>query len=138
VRVDAIRDSSPHDYVAGRFNGNGSQTINYADFDQLSKGGKGGFDSSAGAVHETTEAYAGLTEGGPGKTVLDFHKTGISYENMVRADKGLGARGSEVSDTFGRETFVTVDYTTHVEHYTLVQTGQGKFVVKDVKVEKKQ
>jgi hypothetical protein len=44
---------------------------------------------------------------------------------------------SEVSNTFGNETFVTVDYTTHVEHYTLVQTGQGKFAIKDVKVEKK-
>ena len=137
VRIDAIRDSSPHDYVGGKFNDNGSQTINYADFDQLSKGGKGGFDSPAAAVHETTEAYAGLTEKGPGKTVLDFHKTGISYENMVRADRGLGARKSEVSNTFGNETFVTVDYTTHVEHYTLVQTGQGKFAIKDVKVEKK-
>jgi len=39
--------------------------------------------------------------------------------------------------TFGNETFVTVDYTTHLEHYTVVQTGQGKFVIKDVVVEKK-
>ncbi len=56
---------------------------------------------------------------------------------MVRADRGFGARQSEVSNTFGNETFVSVDYTTHVEHYTLVQTGQGKFAIKDVKVEKK-
>jgi len=52
VRVDAIRDSSPHNYVGGRFNDNGSQTINYADFDQLSKRGKGGLDSPASTVHE--------------------------------------------------------------------------------------
>jgi RHS repeat-associated protein len=92
VSVNAIRDSSPHDYVGGKFEGGGKQTINYADIDQLSKGGKGGLDSPASSVHETTEAYAGLTDSGPGKTMLDFHKTGISYENMVRGDRGLGAR----------------------------------------------
>jgi len=138
VRVDAIRDSSPHDYVAGRFNGNGSQTINYADVDKLSQ--KGGFDSRAGAVHETTEAYAGLLD--PKKTPEENHyEAGIPYENKVRQDLGLGRRvpGSETGGmTFGNETFVEVDYTTHKEFYTVVQTGQGKFVIKDVRVEKKQ
>lgn len=40
------------------------------------------------------------------------------------------------SSFWANETFVTVDYTTHLEHYTLVHTGQGKFVIKDVKVDK--
>ena len=52
VTVNAIRDTSPHEYVVGKFEGSGKQTINYADVDALSK--KGGFDSRAGAVHETT------------------------------------------------------------------------------------
>jgi RHS repeat-associated protein len=137
VTVNAIRDSSPHDYVGGKFEGGGKQTINYADVDALSK--KGGFDARAGAVHETTEAYAGLLD--PSKSAREHHlETGIPYENKVRQDLGLGRRvpSSETGGlTFGNETFVTVDYTTHLEHYKVVQTGQGKFVIKDVVVEKK-
>lgn len=67
-------------------------------------------------------------------------EVGIPYENKVRQDLGLGARVPESERgalTIGNETFVTVDYTTHLEHYTLVHTGQGKFVIKDVKVDKK-
>ena len=117
--------------LGGRFNGGGSQTLDFADISKLSK--KNGFSKESIVVHETTEAYEGIIH--PTGTPNQFHSTAIGFENDVRAQQGRGARIGESGAQSGSDVVISVDFTTHIERITVDPARPGD--IKKVEVVKK-
>lgn len=143
VRIEAIRDASGSGTVlVGQFQGGGRQTIDYADVDKFGKQ-KGGSTPQSIAIHETTEAYEGITNPksvaatGLLQKFRPAHDAAIGYENAHRARVGLGARieANQTVTQSGNDRTLTIDYTTHRERITVDMTNPSQ--IKSVKVEKK-
>jgi RHS repeat-associated protein len=143
VRIEAIRDTAGNRQVAvGRFEGGGNQTLDYADIDKFGKQ-KGGTTPQSVVIHETTEAYEGLTNpqslAAPSlaQQLTFAHQAAIEYENSYRQGHGLGERieSNQVLMTQGNQTVVVVDFTTHKERVVVDNDTQQ---IKSVQVIKKQ
>jgi hypothetical protein len=129
VRIEAIRDTAgARDVRIGAFEGGGRQTLDYADIDKFGKQ-KGGSTPGSIAIHETTEAYEGITNpkalAAP-NPFPDSHAAAIGYENAYRARNGLGARVGESAARSGNDVTVTIDYTTHLERITIDVTSPNQ------------
>ena len=143
VRIEAIRDTAgTRQVVGGQFEGGGRQTLDYADIDKFGKQ-KGGTTPESVVIHETTEAYEGLTNPQSLAATSLFqqftpaHNAAIEYENSYRRGQGLGERieRNQVIMTQGNETLVVVDYATHKERVVVDNNTQQ---IKSVQVIKKQ
>jgi RHS repeat-associated protein len=143
VRIEAIRDTAgTSQVVVGLFEGGGRQTLDYADIDKFGKQ-KGGSTSGSIVIHETTEAYEGLTNPQSLAATSLFqqlkaaHSTAIEYENSYRRAKGLGERidSNQITMTQGNQTLVVIDFTTHKERVVVDNDTQQ---IKSVEVIKKQ
>jgi hypothetical protein len=94
-------------------------------------------------IHETTEAYEGLTNPQSLSATSLFqqfkpaHNAAIEYENSYRRGQGLGERieSNQIILTQGNQTLVVVDYTTHKERIVVDNNTQQ---IKSVQVIKKQ
>jgi RHS repeat-associated protein len=143
VRIEAIRDTAGTSQVTGgRFEGGGRQTLDYADIDKFGKQ-KGGTTPESLVIHETTEAYEGLTNPqaltitNPFQQLKIAHKAAIEYENSYRRGHGLGERidSNQITMTQGNQTLVVIDFTTHKERVVVDNNTQQ---IKSVQVIKKQ
>jgi len=143
VRIEAIRDTAGTSQVAiGRFDGGGKQTLDYADIDKFGKQ-KGGTTPQSLVIHETTEAYEGLTNPQAIAATSSFqqlkvaHRAAIEYENSYRRGHGLGERidSNQIIMIQGNLTLVVIDFTTHKERVVVDNNTQQ---VKSVQVIKKQ
>jgi hypothetical protein len=109
--------------LGGQYDGNGHQTLDFADINKLSK--KGGFTKESIVIHETTEAYEGLKNG---NNFPSAHTTAVDNENDVRASQGLSPRviNSETvvsTDSTKQTQTFSIDFTTHIQEVTVKTVG---------------
>lgn len=122
--------------------GGGRQTLDYADIDKFGKQ-KGGTTRESVVIHETTEAYEGLTNPQALAATSLFqqltaaHQAATEYENSYRRGQGLGERidSNQIIMTQGNQTLVVIDFTTHKERVVVDNNTQQ---IKSVEVKKKQ
>jgi RHS repeat-associated protein len=115
----------------GRFDGDGRQTLDLSDLDKLDNK-DGGFTKESIALHETIEAYEGLSNGNDQEA---SHKIAVDYENEYRASIGLSPRvlgpQEAVSAVKGKFTF-SVDFTTHIQLITVRMNSEGIPIMGDI------
>jgi hypothetical protein len=114
--------------MGGQFDGNGHQTLDFADIDVETKGDdkKGGLTEASTIVHETVEAYEGLGNGNNRKA---SHAIAVDFENDVRNSENLAPRILDSEKLVSRDpannqmTF-SVDLTTHIQEITIRTNGK--------------